>query len=1242
MTTRQHRTGPTLPPGRRLLRCALGAALAAAVLPLAAAPQVPEVARGDWYFRETLPAIDDWEAICQRLEPESTDSRTPGPRVPVFPVPASGQVVEWPNPVPLTLLPRDDAKARVRLRLQGGKVAVEHIAPSGQAEASEVTAGEVVIGYQHPGGGGHDQWYHGFVRQFDTLCRFRPQPAPFAVSLNPPLDLRAGSNELALVLTSAGTQPVEVSLRLELTTRTQSKELAQRQVPLRPAQTTAITLPVPLREPGGGLLLLTLDAAGTTYQVPLLTHVEQVAPILDGVAQILADTPNAAAEAQLNALRRTQAGLLQQMQAAAKPLVAWRSLFEEACALRDRLLLARLTFQELLFVKRKPYFSEQPYMDAHHMYNRPGGAIYALSPVRPDGKLRTVVDSLGEGIYRDVCLHWDAPRLLFSFGNGSDRWDGGQSYHLYEVGVDGQGLRQLTFGPKNDCEPFYLPNGQIGFTSDRPEHFVMCGGDRHAALLHTMNADGSGLQQLSFNVFNDFNPSVLPDGRIIYDRWEYNERSVTSLHSLFTIHPDGTHMAPFYGNATIRPNVLMFPRAVPGSRQVMALFTAHHGQTHGPVGLIDPALGVDFDPPLRILTPGIPLMGEANEDTRVGWCADPQPLSDDTFLCSYTPTVLPWLEWTWGLYVGDQHGNLALVYRDWSISCTEPVPVLPRPRPHVLPAPPPGADARETDTDATLLLLNVYQGLQGVAPGAARYLRVIEDVPRVSLHEGGVIKVSLTAIYTVKRIFGTVPLEADGSAHFVVPANRPVYFEVLDADQLEIQRMRSVVCLKPGETRTCTGCHEPRTTTPLNQLPAAARRPPDRPQPPPWGLRTVSFLRDVQPLLNNRCLSCHTYDRASNTVILTDDLTARFCISYQELVPYLNVANAMRWDNPADVLPAKPFTYGSYSSPLTRLLRQGHHDVRLQPQEWLALVNWVDANGGYYDDYRWTWPDRDIFTDQYAKPLGEVYGRRCATCHGEGDGEYGTWWLSLNRRDVRLSRLLSAPLARQAGGWGRCGENVFASDQDADYQALLRTLTALRDALRQRPRQDLRSILGTPAEMQEVKLPPPPPPGPVAAAEPDEPGQWVWLSDLPWQSASAGWTPNNDGLPRRDTDIEGKPLRLGAAISPKGLGTHAPSEIVYRLDGAYSLFRATIAAAEARGTVAFQVYTDDVLAYQSPVMHGLRGSQPIRVPVTGVQVLRLVVTDAGDGITCDEANWLAARLWFDVLTTLSNVEGLRR
>jgi len=1189
----------------------------------------------DWYFRESLAAIRDWEDLLQRWEQDTP----PSARTPVLPIPVSGEAVRWPNPIPAKLLPPEALSQELRVRSRDGRILVERSA-TGAAAQDEVAGDAQVLGYQHPGGGGKDQWYHAYHRKFDQLTRFRPQSARFSVRIDTPLDLRRGHNELTFEVRSAVQQPLTLRIRGEFRTPRETRDLGQQDLELAAGATSVCRLPLVLDTLGGGLVVITMRDGEDVYWLPVLTHVERVDEVLAGVAQILADAPDAVAAKEMADVRQRA----DQATSGGAAGDEWRQLFEQASALRDRLLLDRVRFDSLLFLKRKPFFSEQPFMDAHHLFNRPGGGIYRLSPGRPDGRVSPVVDSLGEGVYRDLCLHWDARRLLFAWGNGSDDWDGTPSYHVFEVGPDGSGLRQLTRGPKNDCEPFYLPNGQIGFTSDRSQHFVMCGGDRHAPNLFVTDAAGDEVRRLSFNVFNDYNPAVLPDGRIIYGRWEYNERSVTSLHDPFTMHPDGRMVSPYYGNATIRPNVVMFPRPVPDSSLVMALFTAHHGQTHGAVGLIDARRGSDGPAPLTVLTPRVPITGEKAEDSRHGWFSDPLPLDERTWLCSYTPTVLPWLESSWALYVADRHGNLGLVYRDPEISCAEPTPLIARPLPHVLPPAP--QDTGTRDAEAELVLADVYQGLAEVPRGTARYLRILEDVPRESVHRGGVVCTSGTLIFTVKRVLGTVPIEADGSAYFAVPANRNVYFEVLDADRLEIQRMRSVLCLKPGEQRSCIGCHEPRnlappptvghgardgSAPPTAGLPPPApprgllalRRPPSRPQPPPWGTQIVSYLRDIQPLLDARCVRCHAYDRFANGVILTGDLTDQFCISYEELLPYLRVAISNRWDHPDDVVTRPPYTYGSKVSELTKLLQAGHHGVELSDEDWERLATWIDANGVYYDTYESQFFDhRHVFAGTTRQQLGAVFQRRCAGCHGSDDGQQDTWWLSLNRQDVRLSRVLAAPLSAAAGGWGRCQGTVFADDRDPDYQAILAVLTTLRTTLDQHPREDLRSLRGTDIERQQVALPPLPPPAPT-----DEPsGGWVDLLTLPWEAAAAGWTPNNDGQPRRNRDVTEQPLRLGGRRYASGLGTHAPSEISYRLAGRYTRFTGLVGAAERGGSTVFQVYGDGRKLFDSGTLHGLGEVHRLDVSVQGVQQLRLVVTDAGDGYIHDMANWANLRL----------------
>jgi hypothetical protein len=212
-------------------------------------------------------------------------------------------------------------------------------------------------------------------------------------------------------------------------------------------------------------------------------------------------------------------------------------------------------------------------------------------------------------------------------------------------------------------------------------------------------------------------------------------------------------------------------------------------------------------------------------------------------------------------------------------------------------------------------------------------------------------------------------------------------------------------------------------------------------------------------VLNRKCISCHTHDRAQNRVVLTDDLTNQFTVGYEELLPYLSAANAMRWDHPDDVHPRPPYTYGSRVSPLMKLLEDGHHGVELSTDDWVRLATWIDTNAVYYDRYETRdGQNRRIFVGPTAQTLNEVHTRRCAPCHGRGEGRFDSWWRSLSWRDVSRSRVLMAPLAKKAGGWQRCGEPVFTDTDDPDYGQLLRALEVVEDSLRKRPRADLASI----------------------------------------------------------------------------------------------------------------------------------------------------------------------------------------
>ena len=161
---------------------------------------------------------------------------------------------------------------------------------------------------------------------------------------------------------------------------------------------------------------------------------------------------------------------------------------------------------------------------------------------------RTVLLETSEGVIRDPELSYDATRIVFSMRPEFD--DG---YHIYEIGVDGKGLRQLTEGRDvADIDPVYLPDGKIAFSSTRQQKYCMC--NQHIMYnLYTMNPDGSGVNQIGVSTLAEGHASVLSDGRLIYDRWEYVDRNFADAQGLWTVNPDGTKHSVFYGNNTNAP-----------------------------------------------------------------------------------------------------------------------------------------------------------------------------------------------------------------------------------------------------------------------------------------------------------------------------------------------------------------------------------------------------------------------------------------------------------------------------------------------------------------------------------------------------------------------------------------------------------------------------------------------------------------------------------------------------------------
>lgn len=339
----------------------------------------------------------------------------------------------------------------------------------------------------------------------------------------------------------------------------------------------------------------------------------------------------------------------------------------------------------------------------------------------------------------------------------------------------------------------------------------------------------------------------------------------------------------------------------------------------------------------------------------------PWPLSERYFLVAYSPYPLVWEPGAnradaLGIYLLDAHGNRELIYRDPEIGCGTPIPLRPRTAPPVL------ASALPINAPATgeVLLQDVYQGLPGIVPGTIRALRIVQILPK-STNIANSPPIGVAGEENGRAVLGTVPVEPDGSARFVVPAMKPILFQALDADGAAVQTMRSLTYLQRGERASCVGCHESRMSgaAPPRRTVMAQRRPPSKLLAGPRDGRPFSYMRAVQPILDRRCVSCH--GASSGRPDLTGTPRAGFVASYWSLcgdrdfggagTNARNAAEALvpRFGarNQVQVTPAGG-AYGARGSRLLRLLRGGHHGVSLTPEEYGALAEWIDLNAIFY------------------------------------------------------------------------------------------------------------------------------------------------------------------------------------------------------------------------------------------------------------------------------------------------------
>ncbi|MCF0234230.1 MAG: PD40 domain-containing protein, partial [Thermoguttaceae bacterium] len=461
---------------------------------------------------------------------------------------------------------------------------------------------------------------------------------------------------------------------------------------------------------------------------------------------------------------------------------------------------------------------------------RPGCAIRRVDLNDDEAPVETIFEDPNGEIF-DMNLSFDARTIFFSY-----RPEGNVFWNIYKIGVDGSGLTRLTSGPFFDVSPVESPDGAIIFVSTRRFGRTVCQ-PGPASNLFRMNPDGSDIHCVSMNTLSDFTPQILPDGRVIFTRWEYVDRDLTYRQSLWTQNPEGTLYQLYYGNTIRDFGSVLQARPIPGapSSRVLATFAPHHGFPHGAIGVVDRSRGVEAGEGEGFVywTREFPNIQDISREYAY---RDPFPLDDDRALCAFGggDGVAPGLRYRiWAL---DYDGQKRLLWEEPELDCFCPIALVETPRPPVLPtrvgdpglkirfrpnltarelAPEPrvtdGVEAGgaqnvaidadddwgiperqnllEGDPAAKVVVADVYQGLAPfVERGAVKKLRIMEQIRKTEELRDRAFDQSPSmgvATYYAKRCWGEVPVEEDGSANFYAPALREIYFQALDAEGRE-------------------------------------------------------------------------------------------------------------------------------------------------------------------------------------------------------------------------------------------------------------------------------------------------------------------------------------------------------------------------------------------------------------------------------------------------------------------------
>ncbi len=567
-------------------------------------------------------------------------------------------------------------------------------------------------------------------------------------------------------------------------------------------------------------------------------------------------------------------------------------------------------------------------------------SLVAINP--RSGAKRVILDRGPKNSFvGDLCLHWDGDKCLMTGLSENNTWQ------VFQCDLTSGAVSQVTpdmGGDVDNVEGCYVPDGSTIFVSSASMMGVPCiGGSGLVGNIYRMEADGKTVRQLTFEQDQDWCPTILPNGRILYLRWEYVDTPHYFARILFTMNPDGTNQVEHYGSGSFWPNSLFYCKPIPGqSSKFVGIVSGHHGLAReGELVVFDPALG-------RQETAGvvqrIPGHGQTVEPTIADQLvADswprflfPYPLDDTYFLtCSAMDNGSQW-----EIYLVDLFDNMLKICSVPGRHLTEPIPLMEREAPQVI-------KKRTVDgaKDAKVFITDMYfgQGLPDVPVGTVKTLRLFaysygyRGIGGHDIH-------GMESCWDGRRILGEVPVFPDGSATFKIPANTPISIQPLDENGAAVQLMRSWFVGMPGESESCIGCHETQNSASPGKLTEARNAEPVDITPFYGPERPFTFEGEVQPVLDRYCVGCHDGSQPDRPNFAdTSEGPRHFSKAYHALMPYVR-----RPGPESDIHTFKPMEYHVSTSELIQMLEKGHHNVKLDSDALRHLYCWIDLNVPYF------------------------------------------------------------------------------------------------------------------------------------------------------------------------------------------------------------------------------------------------------------------------------------------------------